>query len=67
MQQIDILGRGSILGMNNVINGNVWYYRARVCSEQSLNVIQISRQQIKKLSQQQEDVTKRLLDVVADH
>lgn len=44
MQQIDILGRGSVLGVNNVINGYPWYYRARICSEQSLNVIQISRQ-----------------------
>lgn len=34
--QIDILGRGSIIGFNNVIGGTPWFYRARVCSEQTL-------------------------------
>ena len=38
-QEIDILGRGSIIGQNNIINKSQWFYRARVCSQQSLQVI----------------------------
>lgn len=50
IHQIDLLGRGSVLGQNSVLSGNTWFYRARVCSEQSLNVVQVPRQSIKKLS-----------------
>lgn len=66
-QQIDILGRGSIIGINNVLSSNKWFYRARVSSDQSLNVIQICRDSLMQLSKQNHLMATKLLETVNDH
>lgn len=47
---IDIMGRGSIMGLNNVIKGEEWLYRASAQSSRSTVIIQISRDLLKQLS-----------------
>ena len=51
VQQIDTLGRGSIIGQNYILNGSHFFYRARVVSAQSLRIVKVQRAQIKKLTQ----------------
>ena len=46
---IDIMGRGSILGYNNVIKGEQWVYRAIAKSSHSTILIKISRELIELL------------------
>jgi len=49
-QQIDLLGRGSILGLNNVLRGDVWKYSAVVKSSVNANIIKIDWKQITKMT-----------------
>jgi len=46
-ETLDILGRGSVLGFNNILNKEMWYYRAVNKTITSCKVIKISRELIK--------------------
>jgi len=48
-QMIDIMGRGSILGYNNVLKGEEWVYRAIAKSTSSTILLMISKEMILNL------------------
>lgn len=41
--QIDVLGRGSVIGVNNIISGEEWVYQAKAASSQTVLLLQVSR------------------------
>lgn len=49
---LDAMGRGSILGLNNIIKGNEWAFNAISCSSKSTQVYCVSRKLIIKHSEQ---------------
>ena len=49
--KLDILGRGSILGLDGILSlNNKWNYRAIVCSHKTANIVEISRKSIQFLA-----------------
>jgi len=54
------MGRGSILGTNNIMNGDEWCYNAIACSDQSTVLLQIP----KDLFLAQMDIEHKLKDGV---
>ena len=57
---LDSLGKGSVIGMNFVIQGEQWMYKAMNPSTQTAKVIKISKNLLQKLRQKQSNVEEHL-------
>ena len=41
--QIDVIGRGSVIGVNNLISSEEWVYQAKAASSQTVLILTVSR------------------------
>lgn len=58
---LDSLGRGSVIGINYVITGDQWTYKAVNQSNMSARVIQIDIRVLKRLRRKQKDINKAMI------
>ena len=55
---LELMGRGSVLGMNNVLHGEVWVYNGTAVSVISTSVIEITCETINSIADMYQDLNK---------